>query len=91
MPRKGRKTQQVRVGQFFFINYIYTAEGEYWVWKESKVAAEKENKRLFTHSSHSRKAIEMSAELIIKCHLHNENTTPPPYMMTLRRAGKNGV
>lgn len=91
MPVKRRKTQQVSLGQVFFINYIYTAEGEYWVCTESKVVPEKENKRLFTHSIHSRKAIEMSAEMIIKSHLHKEDTTPPLYVMTLRRAGKNGV
>lgn len=81
---KKTPASQQRPGSF--INYIYGAEVEYWV---CKAAAEKENKRLFAHCSWSRKGIDMSAEMIVKSHLHNESTTPPLYVMTLRRAGKS--
>lgn len=85
--REGKKTPARQSRAVSFINYISTAEAEYWV---CEVAAEKENKRLFTHSSHSREAIEMSAEMIIKSHLHNGNTPPPLCRLTLRRGGRMG-
>lgn len=82
-----KNPSEAEQGSSFHKLHFHCRKAEYWV---CKAAAERENKRLFTHSSHSGRAIEMSAEMIIKSHLHNENTPPPLCRMTLRGGGRMG-